>query len=145
MRFLLSGEAQILQSISASAPLPEVLNGICSALDGQIGNVVSLVCLREDAAADLAAIAGNPKHFGLYTFCSAGVFDENDELLGSLEMYCCAPRSPSLEEIHLIERATCLAAIAIKRFIEAGDDGSSCIDELPPLSGYVLKWPDSMN
>ena len=145
MRCMLSGEAQILQSISVSAPLPEVLNGICSALDGQIGNVVSLVCIREDDAADLAAIAGNPKRFGLYTFCSAGVFAENDELLGTLEMYCCVPRSPSLEEIHLIERATCLAAIAIKRFIEAGDDGDCRIDGLRPLRGYVLKWPDSMN
>jgi hypothetical protein len=145
IQFLLSGEERILQSISASAPLPEVLNGICSALDSHIGNVVSLICLREDDAADLTAMARNPKNFGLYTFCSAGVFAENDELLGSLEMYCCVPRSPSLEEIHLIERAACLAAIAIIRYMERGDDGKCGIDGHQPPQGYVPNWPDSMN
>jgi hypothetical protein len=144
-QLLLSAEKQILQSISARAPLPEVLNGICSALDCQVGNVVSCFSLPGDDASDLAALAGNPKQFGLYTFCSAGVFAENDELLGSLEIYCCVPRSPSLEEIHLIERATCLAAIAIKRFIEAGDDGNSCIAGHRPMREYVLRWPVSMN
>ena len=142
---MLSGEEQILQSISARAPLPEVLNGICSALDGQIGNVVSLIYMWEDETADLAASDRNPRQFGLYTFCSARVFAEDDELLGSLEMYSCDPRSPSLEEIHLIERATCLATIAIKHYMETGDDGICSVDGYQPLQRYILNWPDSMN
>jgi hypothetical protein len=114
-RFMLRAEEQILQSISVRAPLPELLNSICSALDCQIGNVVSLVSLLGDDATELATIAGNANLFGLYTFCSAGVLDENQEPLGSLDTYCCLPRRPSMEEFQLIERATCLAAIAINR------------------------------
>jgi hypothetical protein len=125
-QYLLSAEEQLLQSISARAPLAQVLNKICSVLDCDIGNVVSLVSFPEDSATDLGAIAANAMHFGLYSFCSAGLLAENDELLGSLEMYCCVPRSPSLEEVQLIQRAACLAAIAIQRDAEMhGNDNSS--------------------
>jgi len=85
IQYLLGAEEQLLQSISARAPLPEVLNGICSALDRQIGNVVSLISLPGDDASELAAIAMNAALFGLHTFCSAGLVAENDEVLGSLE------------------------------------------------------------
>ncbi len=120
IQYLLGAEEQLLQSISARAPLPEVLNGICSALDRQIGNVVSLIYLPGDDASELAAIAMNATLFGLHTFCSAGLVAENDEVLGSLEMYCSVPRSPSAREFQLIERGKCLAAIAIKLHNEAG-------------------------
>jgi hypothetical protein len=120
IQYLLGAEEQLLQSISARAPLPEVLNGICSALDRQIGNVVSLISLPGDDASELAAIAMNAAIFGLHTFCSAGLVAENDEVLGSLEMYCSVPRSPSAREFQLIERGKCLAAIAIKLHNEAG-------------------------
>ncbi len=124
-QYLLSAEEQLLQSISARAPLAQVLNKICSVLDCDIGNVVSLVSFPDDTATDLGAIAANAMHFGLYSFCSAGVLAENDELLGSLEMYSCVPRSPSLEEVQLIQRAACLAAIAIQRDAEMRNDNSS--------------------
>jgi hypothetical protein len=120
IQYLLGAEEQLLQSISARAPLPEVLNGICSALDRQIGNVVSLISLPGDDASELAAIAMNAAIFGLHTFCSAALVAENDEVLGSLEMYCSVPRSPSARESQLIERGKCLAAIAIKLHNEAG-------------------------
>lgn len=125
-QYLLSAEEQLLQSISARAPLAEVLNKICSVLDCDIGNVVSLISPPEEDATDLADIAANAKHFGLYSFCSAGVLAENDELLGSLETYCCVPRTPSPEEFQLIQRAACLAAIAIQRDAEMrGNDNCS--------------------
>ncbi len=125
-QYLLSAEEQLLQSISARAPLAQVLNKICSVLDCDIGNVVSLVSFPEDSATDFGAIAANAIHFGLYSFCSAGLLAENDDLLGSLEMYCCVPRSPSPEEVQLIQRAACLAAIAIQRDAEiSGNDNSS--------------------
>jgi hypothetical protein len=138
---VLSAEEQLLQLISARAPLPELLNSICGALDCDIGNVVSLISLREDDRADGAAMARNARHFGLYPFCSAGVFVENDELLGSLEMYPCVPGSPSVEELSLIERATCLAAIAIERCNEAGDHENRRIRAHRPVPEYVLEWP----
>jgi hypothetical protein len=89
--------------------------------------LISLFALRDDDATYLAAIAVNASLFGLYTFCSAGVVAENDELLGSLEMYCCVPRDPSLWEFQLIERATYLAAIAITRHKEAGPHGKGAV------------------
>jgi hypothetical protein len=125
-QYLLSAEEQLLQSISARAPLAQVLNKICGALDCDIGNVVSLISPPEEDATDLADMAANAKNLGLYSFCSAGVLAENDELLGSLEMYSCVPRSPSLEEVQLIQRAACLAAIAIQRDDEMrGNDNCS--------------------
>jgi len=56
----------------------------------------------------------------LHKFCSAPVVGGNDEALGSIEMYCGVARRPFLGEICLIERATCLAAIAIKRHNDTG-------------------------
>ena len=145
IQYLLSAEEKVLQSISTGAPLPGVLNGICSALDFQIGNVVSLISLPEDDPSELAAIAMDAAFFGLYTFCSEGVVAENNEQLGSLEMYCSSPRSPSPRESQWIERAKCLAAIAIKLDQEAAHQGHGSLRENRPARGRVHEWPVSMN
>lgn len=145
IQYFLRAEAQLLQLISTGAPLPEVLNGICSAIDSQIGNVVSLVSLPGDEATDLAEAARIAALFGLYSFCSAHIVAENGEPLGSLEMYSCVPRSPSAREFQWIERATWLAAIAIKRHNKASHHGYGCIHENRPERGRVLEWPVSMN
>lgn len=144
-RYLLSAEEQLLQSISARAPLAQVLNKICSVLDCDIGNVVSLISPPEENAADLADMAANAKRFGLYSFCSAGVLAENDELLGSLEMYCCIPRSPSLEEVQLIQRAACLAAIAIKRNDETCADDNQRVHGSRSIRRFGLEPPAFIN
>lgn len=136
IQYLLGSEEQLLQSISARAPLAEVLNGICSALDCQIGNVVSLISLPGEGASDLVPIALNAAFFGLYPFCSERVVAENDELLGSLDMYSSVRRSPSASELQLIERTKCLAAIAIKLGIEADRQGNY---------GLRGNWPVSVN
>jgi hypothetical protein len=65
----------------------------------------------------------------LHIFFSAAVVAESGEELGSLEMYCCVSRLPSPREFQLIERATDLAAIAIKGDIEAGAHGNGRIQE----------------
>jgi hypothetical protein len=124
IQYLLRAEEQLLQSISAREPLPEVLHKVCNALDSEIGNIISLISLPNDDATGLAAIAKSATLFGLYKFCSARVLAGDDELLGSLEIYCSVPRRPFLREVQLIERATCLAAIAIKRHNEAADHHS---------------------
>jgi hypothetical protein len=116
---LLRTEEQILHSIAGRAPLPEILHKICDALNLEMGNLISFFALSGDHETDLAAIASSAELFGLYKFCSADVVDGNGELLGSLEMYCSDPRSPLLSDTPLIERAACLAAVAIKRHNEA--------------------------
>jgi hypothetical protein len=63
----------------------------------------------------MANIVKSAGVFGLHKFCSASVVGANEESLGSIEMYCCIPRRPFINEIRLIERATCLAAVAIGR------------------------------
>src|SRR3982074_2563961 len=127
IQYLLRAEEQLLHSIPARSPLLEVLDRICSAINSQIGNMVSLISLPSDDVTDHAAIARIAALFGLHAFCSSGVVAENDELLGSLEMHSCVQRRPTLREFQLIERATSLAAIAIKRRTTAAHPGYGCI------------------
>lgn len=143
-RFVLQAEEEILRAISVRAPLSELLNRICAALDCQIGNVVSLISLPGEDATALAALAGNAKLFGLYTFCSADVVDGRREPLGSLETYSCFPRRPSLDEFQLIERATRLAATAINLHKNAGHhgivhtrDSRSVPEQVPGRPAYI--------
>jgi hypothetical protein len=120
VQYLLRTEEQLLHSISARMPLEAILHKICAALNSEIGNVISLISLPDDDPTGLATIVKSAGVFGLHKFCSASVVGGNDETLGSIEMYCCIPRRPFLNEITLIERATCLAAVAIKRQNETG-------------------------
>ena len=145
IQYLMRAEEQLLQSIPARTPLLEVLDRICSTINSQIGNMVSLISLPGDDVTDHAAIARIAALFGLHAFCSAGVVAENGELLGSLEMYSCVQRRPSAREFQLIKRATCLAAIAIKRHNEAGHNVYCRIQGNQPRRRGVLEWPVSVN
>ena len=145
IQYLIRAEERLLQSISARTPLLEVLDRICSAINSQIGNMVSLISLPGHDVTDHAAIARIAALFGLHAFCSSGVVAENDELLGSLEMYSCVRRRPSAREFQLIERATCLAAIAIKRHNATNHHSYGCFHENRPVRGRVLEWSLSMN
>jgi hypothetical protein len=145
IHYLLKSEEEILRSISSGAFLPGVLNNICSALDCQIGSVIALIFLPEDDASELANIATNATLFGLHTFFSAGIVAESSEKLGSLEIYCCDARRPSFRELQLIERAKCLAAIAIQLDHVANHQGNSGMRANRPARGLLLNWPVSMN
>ena len=146
IRYSLPADEQLLQSIPARTPLLEVLDRICGAINSQIGNMVSLISLPgDDVVTDHAAIARIAALFGLHAFCSSGVVAENGDLLGSLEMYSFVQRRPSAREFQLIKRATCLAAIAIKRHNEAGHNGYCRIQGNQPRRGGVLEWPVSVN
>ena len=101
IQYLIRAEERLLQSISARTPLLEVLDRICSAINSQIGNMVSLISLPGHDVTDHAAIARIAALFGLHAFCSSGVVAENDELLGSLEMYSCVQRRPSAREFQI--------------------------------------------
>jgi hypothetical protein len=125
IQYLLKTEEQILQSISARAPISTILNDICDALDCQIGNTVSLISVACNKVMSAAEVSRSAALFGLHIFVSVVIEAESVEELGSLEMYCCVLRNPSPGELQLIERAVCLAAVAIKRFLETGD-GNNC-------------------
>lgn len=139
IQFAPSVEKRLLQLISAHAPLPEVLNKICSALDYQIGNVVSLIFPTGDDASKRTGIAKNAALFGLHIFCTEGVIGENNQLLGFLVMYNCIPRNPSASEFQWIERAKCLATLAIKRDMEAGDQRDRAVHQNRPARGRLLE------
>jgi GAF domain-containing protein len=122
----LLGEKNILDLISMGAPLPEVLNNVCTAIDLQIGNVVSVVLLPEDTERDFKTIARGALQFGLRLYWSADIPFRDQGVLGSFEMYCCVPRTPTAFELKLIERATHLAALAIRHYHGDEDRGSAC-------------------
>jgi hypothetical protein len=145
VQYLLGTEERILRSIAVRAPVPQILNEICTALDCQIGNMVSLISLPQDDIANTAEVARNAVLFGLHIFSSAGIFCDCGEELGSLEMYCCTARNPSSPELQLIERAVCLAAIAIGCEMKAGHQGHRRLPEKGPARGSADRWPVSMN
>jgi len=145
IQYLLRAEEQLLQSISTHTSLPKVLNEICSAIDLQIGNVVSLISLPGDDPSALAAIAGNAALFGLYTFYSEAVADENEVPVGFLEMYCSVARSPNASELQLIERAKCLIGIAIQRHQDAAEKGNRTVRADTAARGRLPESPDSLN
>jgi len=122
----LRGEKNILDLISTGAPLAEVLNNLCTTIDLQIGNIVSVVLLPDDPERDFKTIAHGALQFGLRLYWSADIPFRDQGVLGSLEMYCCVPRTPTAFELKLIQRATYLAALAIRRHNGDEDRGSAC-------------------
>jgi hypothetical protein len=144
-RHLLRFEEEILQSISAGNPLADVLNQICSALDCQIGNVVSVIAPAGDHGCEFAAIAAKADLFGLSIFFSEKILAENNVLLGSLDMYCVGPLTPSQAHFQLIERAKCLAILTIKISASAQSWRTPRSVENPSNLGHLVEWPLSPN
>ncbi len=111
---VLAGEGHLLELISEGAPLPQVLDKVCSALDVQVGNVVSLVLFPDDEEHTLHTVAQSASEFGLTAFSCTAILSPSEEFFGTLEMYCCIPRRPTISENEVIERAAHLAALAIQ-------------------------------
>jgi hypothetical protein len=120
-RSRLAGERHILELISLGAPLPGILNKLCTAIDIQIGNVVSLVLLPEGEESQLCSITQSAQQMGLNVFSSTGILSRDKTLLGTLEVYCCDLRRPTPHEYQLIERVIHLAAIALQRHEDEED------------------------
>lgn len=120
---LLVGEGSLLDLISTGAPLAHVLDKICTGLDLQVGNIVSLVLFSDDKEHTAQTIAQSAAHFGLSVFSCTAILSPSEELLGTFEVYCCFPRSPSPSESKLIERAAQLAALAIQGHNHEQDSG----------------------
>ena len=116
IKTFLPGEGQLLEMISEGAPLPEILDRVCTALDVRVGNVVSLVLLPDDGEHTLHKIALSAANFGLTAFSCMPIISPNEEFFGTLETFSCFPREPILDESALIERAAHLAALAIQQY-----------------------------
>lgn len=125
---LLAGEGQLLELISEGAPLPQILDSVCSALNVQLGNVVSLVLLPDHAEHTLHSFEQSAATFGLTPFSCKPILSTEEEFLGTLETYCCFPREPSLTESEVIERAVHLAALAIQHYNHDMDAESCSLD-----------------
>ncbi len=118
------GEGHVLELISTGTALPEVLDKICTALDVQMGNVVSVVLFLDDDEHSTHTIAQYAAECGLAVFSCTAILSPSDELLGILETYSYFRRSPTGNETMLIERATSLAALAIQLYDRAADSES---------------------
>jgi hypothetical protein len=110
----LVGETQILELISLGAPLASILNKICTAIDFQLGNVISLVLLPDSDENHLCSVSRSARQVGLHLFSSTDIFSRDMVFLGTLEIYGCDPRRPAQSESQLIELAVHLAAIALQ-------------------------------
>jgi hypothetical protein len=123
VRFLLSGEEHLLSAIASRASLRGILNGICSALNFQIGNVVSLIARSGNDGWDVGEGALKAALCGLYMLSSESILAEDGEVLGNFEVYGWVSRKPTPNESQLIKRASCLATVAIK-LIDEPESGS---------------------
>ncbi len=110
-----AGEQDILDLISQGAPLPGILNTLCTVIDIHIGNVVSLVSLPDDEENYLDSITRSARRAGLKVFSSTGILSRNQTLLGTFDVYGCDSRRPTAHESRLIDRVSRLAAIALQR------------------------------
>lgn len=145
MQTLLAGEGHLLELISEGAPLPQVLDKVCTALDVQVGNVVSLVLFPDDEEHSIHTIAQTAAEFGLSAFSCTPILSPSDEFFGTFEMYCCVPRQPTPSEIKLIERAAHLAALAIQHRNHVLDPESIFLNWNGELGGSSREEPPSSN
>lgn len=122
------GEGQLLELIIEGAPLAQVMETLCAALDVQVGNVVSWVLFPEDEEHALHSIAQSAAKFGLFPFSCTAIVSPSEEFFGTLEIYSCFPRKPSRVEFKLIERAAHLAALAIQNYNHDVEADSCSLD-----------------
>jgi hypothetical protein len=145
MQTLLAQEGHLLELISSGAPLPQVLDQVCAALDVQVGNVVSLVLFPDDEEHIVHTIASTAAEFGLSVFSRTAILSPSEELFGTLEIYCCFPRAPAPSEDTLIQRATHLAALAIQHHYHGRDSGNFSLRLNGAMSSGSRKGPPSRN
>src|ERR1700683_5329618 len=88
------GERQIIELISLGAPLPGILNKLCTAIDLQVGNVVSLISLPDEQESHLCCINESAVKCGLNAFSLTHILSRKKKLLGTLQIYCCDQRHP---------------------------------------------------
>src|ERR1700675_4739115 len=141
MQALLHGERELLQLIFDGAPLPQVLDKICAAVDLQVGNVVSLVLFPDGNEHTLRAIGEAVAQYGLFVFSCAAILSPVGELRATFETYSCIPRTPTPEEAALVERAAHLAALAFQGRNHTLDFGNLALPPNRDRGGYSPDEP----
>ena|ERR1700739_2419151 len=142
---LFAGEGQLLELISEGAPLQQVLDKVCTALDVQIGNVVSLALFPENEEHTLHTIEQSAARFGLSAFSCTAILSPSEEFFGTLEVYCCFAREPTISESKLIARAAHLAALAIQQYNHDMDAESRSLDWNGAMGRSAHERPPSSN
>jgi hypothetical protein len=107
--------------ISQGAPLPGILNKLCTVIDVQVGNVVSLFLLPDGEPNHHCSVSQSAVKLGLHLLSSTDILSRDKTHLGPLEIYGCDPRRPTADEYRLIERVVHLAAIALQRHEQEQD------------------------
>lgn len=138
-------ESHVLELISTGAALSDVLDKICTALDVQMGSVVSVVLFLDDDEHFTHTIAQYAAECGLSAFSCSAILSQSDELLGTFEIYSCFRRSPTGNETMLIERATGLAALAIQLYDHVPDSETPCSPSRGALGRSSREEPTSEN
>jgi len=145
LQILLAAEGQLLDLISEGAPLEHVLNRVCTALDVQVGNIVSLVLFPDDEEHTLHTIARSAATLNLTVFSCTAILSPTQEFLGTLEIYCCFPRMPTLGERGLIDRAAQLASLAIQSYKHDTDTDGWPLDWTAAARRSPCEGPPSNN
>jgi hypothetical protein len=141
----LAQERQILEMIMRGAPLSGTLNKLCSLIDLEIGNSVSVVSVVDDGARHVSANAQSARQIGLILFSSTDIFSRSKTLLGILEIYGCDPRLLTANESQLIQRVARLAAIALQRHKDAQELERSSRNSEIALDSGVNEEPPFIN
>ena len=113
-RSSLVGERQIVDLINLGAPIPGILNKLCMMIDVRIGNVVSVVSLPEADENHNWSMTRSALQVGLEVFSSSAILASDATYLGTLEIFSCDPRRPTLLEYQLINRVAYLASLALQ-------------------------------
>lgn len=145
LQTLFMGEGQLLELIIEGAPLSQVMEKLCTALDVQVGNVVSWVLFPEDEEHSLHTIAQSAAKFGLFPFSCNAIVSPSEEFFGTLEIYSCFPRKPNRIEFKLIDRAAHLAALAIQNYNHDVEADGCSLDWNGATGGRPHGWPTSSN
>jgi hypothetical protein len=138
-------ERQILEVIALGAPLPGILNKLCSMIDAQIGNVVSVVSLADETESHFGPRSQTAMRVGLTEFSSTDIFSRSKTLLGTLEIYTCDSRQPTPDENRLIQRVVRLAAVALQRHKDAEELERSSRDPRSAVDGDEAEKPPFIN
>jgi hypothetical protein len=135
------GERQIIELISLGAPLPGILNKLCMMIDVRIGNVVSIVSLPEADENHNCSMTRSALQVGLEVFSSSAILAPDTTFLGTLEIYGCDPRRPTLLEYRLINHVVYLASLALQRFKPDDDFERPSVKPRGKQTGSLEKPP----
>jgi hypothetical protein len=131
--------------ISLGAPAKVILNTLCTMINLEIGDVVSVISLPAERGSTFGPKRPTAMQIGLDGFPSTDIFSRNKTLLGILEIYTCDPRLPTSHEKQLIERGVRLALIALQRHQGTEELESSSRNSRSEMDAEAIQKPPLIN